>query len=160
MKNIVLFLFALLLYSCSDSPKQESKTIHTKVEKRIAFCYLSNIYQSESKTLVAIDFIEYKKTSNLDSNITNSQIIELPNGFCYLNEEHKLEVFPIIKNAIIVMQTFSFNNEGSFNFNQSIKLSELLQRIATSKNNQFKFSPFKVVLENNSIISLAEIYIP
>jgi hypothetical protein len=62
--------------------------------------------------------------------------------------------------AGIIMQTFSFNDDGNFNYNQVVPLDELYKFFSDTKQTRFKIIPFKVVLNESIIDSLIEIYIP
>ncbi len=160
MKNIILILITLFLVSCKSEPEQKTKLAKSKIEHSEQFCYLSNIYQSDNTTYATVDFIEYQKIINLAPSIEASQVIELPNGFCYLNKKIEKNDFQFTKDAKIVMQTFSHDQEGSFNFNQAITIQELTEYFKTSEHDRLKFSPFRIVLTNKKISSLTEIYIP
>jgi len=158
--RFILLIALALFQSCkSEAPKTNNKKSN-QLEQIENFCFISNIKQKDEETSIALDFIEYKKFSNLDSAITLSQVIELPNGFCYVNEKIELRNFKISKNAKIIMQTFSHKEDGSFNFNQKISLAEFTEFSETSKFRMLKLSPFKVIIEGEKIILLEEIYLP
>ena len=107
-----------------------------------------------------IDFIDFIKNSEIDSTILGTQKIEVPNGFSYVNKEIENEKITIADSAIIILQTFSFNDDGNFNFNQSVKINEVVKALREKKDNIFPHSPFRIKIANNKIIALTEIYIP
>ncbi len=161
-RNIYLLpLFLLIItQACkSETPRQKAESVKTPqpVEK---YCYIKDIRQKKQGVYAYVDFIEYLKTSDLKPNADRSKIIELPNGFCFLNSDIKYQDFVIVGSAEVIMQTFSFNNEGNFNFNQKVKLDELVEGFAKPDAERLKFSPFKISLNGNEILSLKEIYIP
>ena len=160
MKKIIFVFFVLFLFSCKNDELKEKKSVNRKVENIERFGYINNVYQNINGTYVVIDFIEYKKTSN--KNLTNKtiQTIQLPNGFSYINEKIEMEDFPFRKDAKIIMQTFSHNQEGNFNFNQIITINELEEFFQKSEHERLKFSPFRIALLDHKVSSLTEIYIP
>lgn len=160
-KTAIIFILSLfLLQSCKNETKPIVEKTTVKTVKEDGFCYLNDIKQTENKLIAKIDFIEYQKTSEIDSTLKLDQIIELPNGFCYVNENPKLEEVEISDTALVIMQTFSYDNEGNFNFNQKIKLNELVELFKNPEGDRIKFSPFRLKLKNKIITSLTEIYIP
>ncbi len=160
MRKIIIILIALFLATCKDEVKVASKIINSKVEQSEHFCYLTNINHGSDSAFATIDFIEYKKIADVDSTVQISQIIELPNGFCYSNNEILLKSYPFRKNVKIVMQTFSYTKDGNFNFNQIVALNELVDYFQKPEHERILLSPFRITLIDHQISSLTEIYIP
>ena len=160
MKKIILISFMVFLFSCKSDELKEKKITNKKVEKIERFGYINNVYKSINSTYVAIDFIEYKKISEKDLANETTQTIDLPNGFSYINVKKEIEDFPFRKNVKIIMQTFSHNKEGNFNFNQIITLNELTDYFQKPEHERVMFSPFKITLVDSKVSSLREIYIP
>ena len=162
MKNylIILLLFLATFYGCSNNKKVD---INLKDDiQSEKFCYIKNVEQKSdtAKANIYVDFIEYEKKSDLDSTISKEQIIELPNGYCYVNENSLTESFLFNNSTKITMQTFSYSNEGNFNFNQTISLNQFVKEFSKPEPLPFKFSVYKITIRGNKIDSLTEIYIP
>jgi hypothetical protein len=158
MKNyfiIIIVLFFLML-SCK-STKQEKIIKHVKTENpQNRFCFIHEIKEENQKAILIFDLIERKK----DSANSNSKIIEMPNDFYFSNTEKKLEAMEVDSNSILIMQTFSFSNDGNFKFNEKVKLTDFVNVFTDSVNNRFKMIPFRIVSTGTKIDSLFEIYIP
>jgi hypothetical protein len=162
MHKIIVILLSLIIYfsACRiEDPKQEKPTEKTS-DPIVKYCYLNEIKHIDGNYLAAVDFIEYKKVTEIDSLISSSKIIELPNGFCYLNKKQFIEDLELHSNAGILMQTFSYSNEGNFEFNQALTLEELYKSYNDPQFLRLKSVPFKVVISGSKIDSLFEIYIP
>ena len=162
MHKIIVILFGLTFYftACrTEDPKQKKLNEKTS-DPIVKYCYLNEIKLVDGKYLAAVDFIEYKKVTEIDSMISVDRIIELPNGFCYLNKEHVLEDLELPSNAGIMMQTFSYDHEGNFTFNQALTIEELYKSYNEPHFNRLKSVPFRVVINGAKIDSLLEIYIP
>jgi hypothetical protein len=160
----ILYTFALIitfsLIACQKKPEpQKNNNVDSPIitEK---FCFLKDIKYEGGINYATIDFIDYVKTSDIDSSILTNQIIELPNGYSYVNTEIINEKLEIADSVKIILQTFSFNEDGNFNFNQQVTLKTLEEALQKKGDKIFLHSPFKIELENNKIISLTEIYIP
>ena len=97
---------------------------------------------------------------NNDTSNSQSKIIELPNGFYFSNNEKKFEAIEIDSFSVIVLQTFSFNEDGNFKFNEKVKLTDFMNVFTDSTNSRFKMIPFRIVSTGTKIDSLFEIYIP
>lgn len=155
---LVIFSFTCLLTSC----KQENLKIENTKEKLQVvkkLCFIQNLYKKD-KNYITVDFINHIKKSELDPKATALQIIELPDNYCYVNSEKKLEVYEISDSVKIVMQKYSYDDEGNYYFGQSIKLTDLLKAVEKPKEARFLSSPYEIEILNNKIISLKEIYIP
>jgi hypothetical protein len=160
MKKYLLVFFPLvfLLISCKhENVKTENPKEKLQVVKKL--CFISNIFQKE-KNFASVDFIDLVKKNELGSEAASIQIIELPNDYCYLNKEKKFEDYEISDSVKIVMQKYSYDNEGNYYFGQSIKLTDLLKAVEKPKEARFLSSPYEIEILNNKIISLKEIYIP
>jgi hypothetical protein len=161
----ILYTFALIitlsLIACQKKPEPQKH--NNVVDSSIVtekFCFLKDIKNEGGINYATIDFIDYVKTSDIDSSILTNQIIELPNGYSYVNTEIINEKLEIADSVKIILQTFSFNEDGNFNFNQQVTLKKLEEALQKKGDKIFLHSPFKIELENNKIISLTEIYIP
>lgn len=155
-----LLIFILLLQGCDKNnlQKKVEAPITTNIVEK--FCFLKDIDKENVKHYATIDFIDYLKNSEIDSGISQNQKIELPNGYVYVNKEIKNEKIEIADSVKIILQTFSYNNEGNFNFNQSVELNVLEEALQKNRNNIFLHSPFKIKIAENKIVTLTEIYIP
>ncbi len=157
-----LLLISLLIFLVSCNAKEERAVkdtfpTNTTSEK---FCFVKNLSKVNNEAYATLDFIEYKKKTELDSVNIKGEIIDLPGGYCYANRIVESVKFLFNDNANIIMQTFSYDDEGNYNFNQSIKLTELIERLPTLQENGLANTPFKIAIRNNQIISLTEIYLP
>ncbi len=160
MKNFIPVIAAclFLLISCKHD-NLNPRIVKEELQAVKKLCFIKNFYSKE-KNYVTIDFIEHIKTSDLDSKVTYPQIIELPDKYCYVNKEIKIEDFELSDSVKIIMQTFSYDSEGNYNFKQSITLKDLLDELYKSNKARFLNSPYEVEIISNKIISLTEIYIP
>lgn len=144
------------MLSCK-STKQEKIIEHVKTENpQNRFCFIHEIKGENQKAILIFDLIERKK----DSANSNSKIIEMPNDFYFSNTEKKLEAMEVDSNSILIMQTFSFSNDGNFKFNEKVKLTDFVNVFTDSVNNRFKMIPFRIVSTGTKIDSIIEIYIP
>ena len=157
---VILVISLLICQGCNEEKLIQERIKSNKEEIKIKFCYLLDLKKNVNNTTAVIDFIEYRKITELDSNILSSQFIELPNGFCYSNMEVKLNEVELTNSSKIIMQTFSYSKEGNFNFNESVTYDEFVKEYNHSAHKSFQLSPYKIVLKNKNIIALTEIYIP
>lgn len=141
----------------NEQPKIDNVIVKEEIIKKL--CLIKSVYQKD-KILAAIDFIDLEKKSNLNSHKADKLIVELPDGQCYFNNELKIENLEFSDSVKIIMQKFSFDKEGNFNFGQSVTLTELLNEIKKNKHARFLSSPFEIEILNNQILFLKEIYIP
>jgi hypothetical protein len=161
MKKIILILLAVsFLFQFCKNEVPQKKDENRKPIYSEEYCYINSIDKKNGRIFASLNFIKYLKKTDIDKSINKTQLLELPNEFCYLDEKKEYESFEFSDNAKIIMQTLSFNSDGNFNFNQTIGANELLKYFSKPESERLKFSPFKVVISNNKIISLEEIYIP
>lgn len=156
---IIIAIF--LLSGCNkDIPQNKLSGVQQTKETVKKYGFVKNIISDSGKYFVVIDFIDYLKNSDVDSTISDVQKIELPNGYSYVNKEMKNEKLEIADSAKIILQTFSYDSTGNFNFDQPVKLNDIVKALQKNKNNIFLHSPFKIELADNKVIGLTEIYIP
>ena len=155
-----LLIFILLLQGCDKNNLQKKVEVPITTNIVEKFCFLKDIEKENSKHYATIDFIDYLKNSDMDSTISQNQKIELPNGYGYVNKEIKSEKIEITDSVKIILQTFSYNTDGNFNFNQSVELNVLEEALQKNKNNIFLQFPYKIKIAGNKIVALTEIYIP
>ncbi len=157
----LILIFIILLSGCDkDIPQKKSSQIQQAKEIVAKYGFVKNIISDSGKSFVVIDFIDYMKNSDVDSAIPDNQKIEMPDGYSYVNKEMKNEKLEIADSAKIFLQTFSYDTSGNFNFNQSVKLSDIINALQKNKHNIFLYSPFKIEIADNKVVGLTEIYIP
>jgi len=158
--TVILVISLLICQACNEEKLIPERIKSNKEEIKKRFCYLLDIKKNVNSATAVIDFIEYQKITELDSNMLLSQFIELPNGFSYSNKEVKIEEVELKNSSKIIMQTFSYSKEGNFNFNEAVTFDEFVKECNTTEPKPFMFSPYKIVLNKSNIIALTEIYIP
>jgi len=155
----VLILFSILLFGCKNKeqehPVQKEEIIKTEPQQT-KFCFIQNVVKDSLNCFLLFKQVEYKKKSSKTDNI----IIEMPDGSCFSNKEDKPERLEIKNSTVIIMQTFSFTDNGNFNFNQKVNPDDFIKSFSNSQNNRFKLIPFRLVFTGTKIDSLFEIYIP
>lgn len=163
MKNYILLIIVslmLLLASCKQE-KMKSVDVKREVTEQVInkLCFVKRIYRNE-RYHITVDFIDRSKISELDPKASYAKIIELPDSSCYLNKEEMLEDYEFADSVKIIMQTFSRDAEGNYNFKQSITLTNLFNGVEKQKHAVFLSSPYEIEIYKKKIISLKEIYIP
>jgi hypothetical protein len=153
---VAIIIFSFVLLSCRHSTQELIiKTTDTENSQN-RFCFIHDIKNDNQKAILIFDLIEQKK----DSSSSQSNIIELPKGYYFSNNEKKLEAIELDSNSILIMQTFSFSNDGNFKFNQKVNLTDFMKVFTDSEKSRFKIIPFRIVSTGTKIDSLFEIYIP
>lgn len=158
--NLILIVIILISGCNKDIPQKKLSKVPQRKDVVEIYGFVKNIISDSGKYFAEIDFIEYLKNSEIDSTIPDAQKIELPNGYSYVNKEIKNEKLEIADSAKIILQTFSYDSSGNFNFDQSVKLSEIVKVLQKNKNSIFLHSPFKIEIADNKVAGLTEIYIP
>lgn len=157
IKNILIVVCSLLLLqSCKNNEQNRIIKSEKKESSESRYCFIEDIKMENQKTILLFDQVEYKNdTSGIDH-----KIIEMPDGFYFSDKENKIDTAEFDSGSVIVMQTFSFDDEGNFNFNERVKSSELLETFEDSPIVRLKQLPFRIVTTGTKIDSLFEIYIP
>ncbi|GBD90461.1 hypothetical protein BMS3Abin04_01178 [bacterium BMS3Abin04] len=151
----------VLLQSCGKATENKKAEVkETKIIKIEKYCFINRISRKDGKVSAGLDFIEYKKIKDLNSSLKQKQKIELPNGYCYVNDEEKTVDYPVSNKATIVMQTMDYDNDGNFKFNEIVSLARLVDFFSKPESQRLKHEPFKVIFKNDKIVSIKEIYIP
>jgi hypothetical protein len=156
-KNIFFSILALVFLTSCNNKQTEKQVVITKVVNEERLCLIDSVFENDDKIFASLDLIELSK---MDSVLDGQQIIQLPNGFCYVNKNVKLEKIEINLDATIKMQTASFDAEGNFNFNEAFTINRLVELYSDRENERMKFVPFRIKIANNRISTINEIYIP
>lgn len=160
IKQISYILILFLLVSACDS-KKNLKSITEKEEtesllQQSKYCFIQDIRKDSLSYILLFDQIEFEN----DTTVNIKKLVELPNGFYFANSEKKLEAIKLDSLSAIIMQTLSFNEEGNFNFNQKVKIAELVEAYKEKQMDRFNNIPFRIVSTGTKVDSLFEIYIP
>lgn len=160
IKHISFILILSLLVLACDS-KKNLKSITEKEEtesllQQSKYCFIQDIRKDSLSYILLFDQIEFGN----DTIVNIKKLVELPNGFYFTNFEKKLEAIKLDSLSAIIMQTFSFNDEGNFNFNQKVKIAELVEAYKEKQMDKFNNIPFRIVSTGTIVDSLIEIYIP
>ena len=157
IKNILIIICSLLLLQSCKNNEQDRIIKSEKIESSESrYCFIEDIKMENQKTILLFDQVEYKN----DTATIEHKIIEMPDGFYFSDKENKIDTAEFDSGSVIVMQTFSFDEEGNFNFNEIVKTSELIEAFEDSPIVRLKQLPFRIVTTGTKIDSLFEIYIP
>lgn len=156
---LLLILFAYLTAGCNSLKNKNTveKEVDLKIEpQRSSFCLNNNIIKEGDEFVLVFDRIEYK----YDPAQKESGIIDLPNGYYFVNTEKKLDSLKLDLSSVFVLQTHSFTDDGSFHFNEVVTLTDFYETLKKPTHSQFKLVPFRLVSTGTKVDSLIEIYIP
>jgi hypothetical protein len=159
MGRTILMLSLILIFSCQHKKQKEGTDFSEPSFQEIYGFAL--FFKSNDELIIGIDPIEYGKKEILKPDSDKDMIIELPDGYCYVNRDTtRNEIHPIPYSTKIIMQKFSYDSDGNFRFNQVVSVDELSKEIEKKGFLKFSCSPFKIGIENHKIVSIEEIYIP
>lgn len=154
-----ILILSVLVLACDSKKNFKSITEKEETESLIQqskYCFIQDIRKDSLSYILLFDQIEIGN----DTIVNIKKLVELPNGFYFSNSEKKLEVLELDSLSAIVMQTLSFNEEGNFNFNQKVKIAELVEAYKEKQMDRFNNIPFRIVSTGTKVDSLQEIYIP
>lgn len=141
---ILLIFFAFI--KCSDNKtKNNSEEVKTLSAPKV-------------KTIVLIDDIILDGNESFilaDSVHLNKESANVP---AVVNENEENHKYFIADNIEIIMQTFDYDDDGSYKVDQKILLNQLKEAIL--ENERYSFIPFEITTLGNKIIRISEIYIP
>jgi hypothetical protein len=161
LQTVLVILLVFTLLNCIDK-KQETKVEESNIEidkvevQKSRYCFIHDVREDDQKVILLFDEVEYKN----DSVKNQPKILEMPNGYYFTDKEKKLETLEFDSNSVIIMQTFSFADDGNFNFNQSVKITDFIESFDGTPIIRIKSLPFKLVSTGTKVDSLIEIYIP
>jgi hypothetical protein len=154
-----ILILSLLVLACDSKKNLKSITEKEETESLIQqskYCFIQDIRKDSLSYILLFDQIEFGN----DTTVNIKKLVELPNGFYFTNSEKKLEAIKLDSLSAIIMQTFSFNDEGNFNFNQKVNISDLADSFEEAPIVRFRQLPFRIVFTGIKVDSLIEIYIP
>ncbi|MHC1739410.1 MAG: hypothetical protein AB9882_15495 [Ignavibacteriaceae bacterium] len=156
-------LSLLLLSLACNEPAPEKKTANespaadTQVNL-VSFCYIVKV-----DSLVTVDFIEFFTGNDADKAFKNDNPAlsgDDNSSFYIRNNENSLTAFHLSDTTLIMMQTFSNDEEGNYRFNEKISSGQLKNIFKGTKYKHYKNIPFKITIVNSVITKIEEQYIP
>ena len=164
---VVTFLF-ISINSCTKHKRNDSNGILQKPKENIFTCtaYIEDYLNKSGMNYLVIDTVQWfsgdtaLKAFNEDKKTNNVNETDISNGYYIRNQKRDSLEFKVSNDATIIMQTFSYDNDGNFNFNEKVKLSDFLKLYTEKEYNRFKQIPFIIQVTNNEITDIQEQYIP
>ena len=100
------------------------------------------------------------KAFNKDKKEGINKTSELPDNYYIRNLKIDSLKFSVSDTAEVMMQTYSYNQTGNYNFNQKIPVSKFITLLSDKNFERFKFKLYKFHILNNEIVSIKEKYLP
>ena len=156
-KNILFYaILFILLISCKQVNQKDEIPQDKPEMNRTRYCFIHDVKMDGDKLVMLFDEAGF----NNDTSFSGLKIIEMPNGYFFFDNEKIIEAINVDSTSVIIMQTFSFNDEGNFNFNQKVNNSDLMSAFEEAPIIRYKHMPFRMVSTGTKVDSLIEIYIP
>lgn len=164
---IIWFVFLFLLSNCSKEIKSDPSPSSLIISKKSNIhCFFINVSKKHGEIIAIIDSIEYYDGENaykefkIDLNKINSNELILTDGFYIRNSKIDSLNFYISDSAEIIMQTYSHDKDGGYNFNEKISQYKFVNIFAGEPAERYRTIPFNCVILDDKLISIQEIYIP
>ncbi len=108
--------------------------------------YVKSITPKGGTYQIQIDFIDFIQDQTT------------PNGYRIDNPSMEIVTLPMEQNSTITLQTYSYAQDGNFNYNQTITFSEFLN--AFNSDSLITNVPYWLEIQNGKVIKITEQYIP
>ena len=162
----VVFVTSILMFACSEkkeTDRRETNSSTADTTEYQFYGYISTITEMEHCYSVSVDTIQYytgaeaQKQFVLDNDLTEATF---ENTFYIRNLKEEYVDMRVSDKVEIITQTFSFDESGMFEINKKITLDEFVSYLKSDNGGRFKYIPFELVLQNDQVIKIKEIYIP
>ncbi|MDP2302304.1 MAG: hypothetical protein Q8N03_07770 [Ignavibacteria bacterium] len=165
-KLTVTFLLLLILSGCSSNKKDDqSKPYSINPQNDTIFCFIKQIQKNGNMYEVELDRIDFLHAEEAQKAMIEDGLLEPGewplNDYYIRNKEHLIEKFRFDESVLILMQTYSFNEETEeFNWNQKISIDELINILTRTDGVNYINHPFNLIVNEDKIIQIKEQYIP
>ena len=168
MKTIyfVFFVISILMFACTEKKEtahRETNSFTAETTEHQFYGYVSTISEIENFVFISVDTIQYyigaeaQKQFELDNDLSEAAF---DNTFYIRNLKEECVDMKLSDKVEIITQTFSFDESGMFEINKKITLAEFVSFLKSDDWNRFNYIPFELVLRNDRVIKIKEIYIP
>ena len=154
------------MFACTERKETEHREINSYIADTIEYPfygYISALIETEKCYFISVDTIQYytgdeaQKQFELDNDLTEAGF---DNTFYIRNRKEEYADMKVSDKVEIITQTFSFDESGMFEINKKITLDELMSYLKSDELDRFRYIPFELVLQNDRVIKIKEIYIP
>jgi hypothetical protein len=163
---MILFLSGCENNKVHHQNKNEKSSIQNIKSELNCTGYIKGVQKEGSASFLIIDTVEWfngeaaKKAFDKDKKEGINKKSELPDGYYIRDLKIDSLKFKVSDTTKVIMQTFSYNENGNYNFNEKIQISKFLNILSSKEFKRFKIKPYKFHIVNNEITSIAEIYLP
>jgi len=168
MKKIyfMAFVTGILIFACTEKKEtahRETNSFTVNTTEHQFYGYVSTISEIENCYFISVDTIQYyigaeaQKQFELDNDLSEAAF---DNTFYIRNLKEEYVDMKVSDKVEVITQTFSFDESGMFEINKKIALDELISYLKSDDWGRFKYIPFELVLQNDRVIKIKEIYIP
>ena len=163
---IVAFAASVLMVACTEKGGSDHLETNSSIADTFEhqfYGYISTITEIENCYSISVDTIQYyigaeaQKQFELDNDLTEAGF---DNTFYIRNPKEEYVDMKVSDKVEIITQTFSFDESGMFEINKKITLDEFVSYLKSDDVGRFKYLPFELVLQNDRVIKIKEIYIP
>lgn len=164
LKIITTFVFAIILIGCTttDKPKISGETPHPNIDT--FYCSIKSIEIKSDYYDVKLDRIDFLFSDAAQKAMVEDGLLgkdEWPLNDYYLrNKEIIIENFKFDNSVQIIMQTYSHDDEGEFNWNQTISIADFLKVFDRTDGVNYINHPFNIITNGNKILVITERFIP
>ncbi|MBZ0200104.1 MAG: hypothetical protein K8H86_09570, partial [Ignavibacteriaceae bacterium] len=156
---IKLFIFSiviLLISSCGSHPKKE--TVETTEEGLTIsadsfYCYAKGIGIKKDSIVFSFDRIDFLHSDSAINAMVEDGLINKnenpPNDLYIRNKISLIETLPVDSTVKILMQTFSNDETGNFNWNEVITIGQFVKLLSKNSERNYINFPFFIKTENN-----------
>lgn len=162
----VVFVASVLIFACTEKKETDHRETNSSIADTTEhqfYGYISTFNEIENCISISVDTIQYyigdeaQKQFELDKNLNDA---EFDNIFYIRNLQEEYVDMKVSDKVEIITQTFSFYESGMFEINKKITLDEFVSYLKSDEWGRFKYIPFELVLKNDRVIKIKEIYIP
>ena len=162
----VVFVASVLMFACTEKRGTDHRETNSSIADTTEhqFCgYISTFNEIENSVSVSVDTIQYyagdeaQKQFELDNDLTEAAF---DNTFYIRNLKEEYVDMKVSDKVEIITQTFSFDESGMFEINKKITLDDFVSFLKSDEWGRFKYIPFELVLKNDRVVKVKEIYIP
>lgn len=167
MKLFCLISLALviILTSCTEKKIEDSQyhnNVLSDTTTYLFYGYVSTIDKTDDYYSISVDTIQYYIGEEAKEQFESDgdPDAEFNDMFYIRNTKEEYVDFKLADNVEIITQTLSHDEEGNFQFNKKTTLDDFISFVKTDTLGILNYIPFELLIKNNRVIKIKEIYIP
>lgn len=161
--RLLFFAVIILLFACTEKKiedRQIDNTASPDTTEYLFYGFILSIDDAGDYISISADTIQFYLGEEAKKQFESDRDTEFNDMFYIRNQTEDSLKFILANDVKIITQTFTYDEYGNFEFNKEMTIDDFLSFINSDTSGMLNYIPFELLVKNNRVIKIKEIYIP